>query len=338
VRSKRRVKWAKLRVACIATVALTILAVILWLLTGGAIFQEHTHLFVYIPDATGIDIGAPVRVNGILIGKVDGVALSGSKDPIRIVRLSLQVSRDAVTMMPTGSFADLGTEDPAGDKFVDITSRGSGNLTPNSELPYRGPSDVFKTLDFAQFQSNLKQMDVILTDIESGKGLVGQFVQGTQMYTDLRRRLADMEGVMHNAASTTTSVGEFIHSDVLYRRFQAPILAFDQSLAQLQSGQGAAGQLLRDTAQHDQLDATIRGLRDSIAAMRASPMMQSDTLYTDLNRSVTSLIGTVDEFNAGPMFAAPQSYESMTGSLKELENTLRDFRGNPRKYLRLKIF
>jgi hypothetical protein len=53
---------------------------------------------------------------------------------------------------------------------------------------------------------------------------------------------------------------------------------------------------------------------------------------------VTSLIGTVDEFNAGPLFAAPQSYESMAGSLKELENTLRDFRGNPRKYLRLKIF
>jgi phospholipid/cholesterol/gamma-HCH transport system substrate-binding protein len=332
------VKWAQFRVACIATVALLILAVVLWLLTGGALFQEYTHLFVYIPDATGIDIGAPVRVNGILIGKVDGVALSGSKDPIRIVRLSLKVTRDAVTVMPAGSFADLGTEDPAGDKFVDITSRGGGSLTPNSEIPYRGPSDVFKTLDFAQFQSNLKQMDAILTDIESGKGLVGQFVQGTQMYTDLRRRLGDMEGVMRNAASTTTSVGEFIHSDAMYRRFQAPILAFDQSLAQLQSGQGAAGQILRDTAQHDQLDATIRSLRDSIAGMRTSSMMQSDTLYTDLNRSVTSLIGTVDEFNAGPLFAAPQSYESMAGSLKELENTLRDFRGNPRKYLRLKIF
>jgi len=315
-----------------------ILGVVLWLLTGGALFQEQTHLFVFIPDATGIDIGAPVRVNGILIGKVDGVALSGSKDPIRIVRLSLLVSRDAVTVMPTGSFADLGTEDPAGDKFVDITSRGGGNLTPNSELPYRGPSDVFKTLDFAQFQANLKQMDAILTQIETGQGLVGQFVQGTQMYNDLRRRLGDMEGVMRNAASTTTEVGQFVHSDALYRQFQAPILAFDQSLAQLQSGQGAAGQMLRDTAQHDQLDATIRGLRDSIAGMRASSMIQSDTLYNDLNRSVTSMIATVDEFNAGPMFAAPQTYESMTGSLKELENTLRDFRGNPRKYLRLKVF
>jgi len=325
-------------VACIATVALLILGIVLWLLTGGAIFQEHTHLFVYVPDATGIDIGAPVRVNGILIGKVDGVSLSGSKDPIRIVRLSLQVSRDAVTMMPSGSFADLGTEDPAGDKFVDITSRGSGSLTPNSEVPYRGPSDVFKTLDFAQFQANLKQMDAVLTDIESGKGLVGQFVQGTTIYTDLRRRLSELESAMHNAAGTTTSVGEFIHGDAMYRRIQAPILAFDQSLAQLQSGQGAAGQMLRDTAQYDQLDATIRGLRDSIAGMRASSMIQSDALYTDLNHTVTTLIGSVDDFNAGPMFAAPQTYESITGSLKEVENTLRDFRGNPRKYLRLKVF
>jgi phospholipid/cholesterol/gamma-HCH transport system substrate-binding protein len=332
------VKWAQFRVACIAAVALLILAVVLWLLTGGALFQEHARLYVYVPDATGIDIGSPVRVNGILIGKVDAVALSGSKDPIRIVRLTLLISRDALTAMPTGSFADLGTEDPAGDKFVDITSRGTGTLTPNSEIPYRGPSDVFKTLDFAQFQANLKEMDAVLTKIENGEGLVGQFVQGTEIYASLRRRLADLQTAIQSATSSTTAVGQFVQSDALYRRYEAPILAFDQSLAQLQSGQGAVGQMLRDSAQYDQLDATVRGLRDSIAGMRASSMIQSDTLYTDLNHSVTSLIGTVDEFNAGPMFAAPQTYESMTGSLKDLENTLRDFRGNPRKYLRLKVF
>jgi phospholipid/cholesterol/gamma-HCH transport system substrate-binding protein len=332
------VKWARFRVACVSVAALTILAVLLWLLTGGAIFQEQTRLFVYVPDATGIDINSPVRVNGILIGKVDRVELSGSKDPLRIVRLSLKISRDSLAMMPTGSFADLGTEDPAGNKFVDITSRGGGNLTPNSEIPYRGPADVFKTLDFAQFDANLKQMDVILTQIETGQGLVGQFVQGRQMYDDLRHRLTDIESGIRSAASTSGAIGKELNTDLLYRRIQAPLLALDQSLAALQAGQGAAGALLRDPAQYGQLDASVRGLRDSIAGMRSSAMIQSDTLYADLNRSVVSWIAMVDNASAGPLFAAPQSYEEWNGMLRDLEKTMKDFRENPRKYLRLKVF
>jgi phospholipid/cholesterol/gamma-HCH transport system substrate-binding protein len=332
------VKWAKFRVACIALVALLILGVILFLLTGGEIFQEYTHMYLYVPDATGLAVNSPVRVNGIPIGKIDGVALSGSKEAIRTVVLSLKVNRDALTMMPSGSYADLGTEDPAGNKFVDITSRGSGAMTPNSEIPYRGPSDVFKTLDFAQFRSNLHDMEVILTDIENGKGLVGQFVQGTQMYEDVRRNLADLDNAIRTAVTTTSAIGQEIYSDRAIVQFQKPLLALDQSLAQLQSGQGAAGQLLRDSAQYDQVAATIRGLRDTIGGIRASSMIQSDTLYTDVSKMVTSLTASVDSVNAGPLFAAPQQYESWTGMLKETEKTMKDFRENPRKYLRLKIF
>lgn len=324
--------------ACVSAVALAILAVILWLLTGGALFQEHTHIFVRIPDATGLDIGSLVRVNGIVIGKVDGIALSGSQDPAQIVRLSLKITHDALAMMPTGSYADLGTEDPSGNKFVDITSRGGGVLTPNSEIPYRGPTDVFKTLDFVQFQTNLRQMDAILTDIETGKGLVGQFVQGNQMYNDLRGRLGDIETLIRDAEGSTGAIAKDVYNDRLYRQVQAPLLALDQSLAKLQSGQGVAGQLLRDSAQYDQTNAAIRGLRESIAAMRASSMIQSDVLYEDLNRWVFSMTASVDNVNAGPLFAAPQTYESWNGMLRDLETTMRDFRGNPRKYLRLKVF
>lgn len=338
MRSQQRVKWARFRVACVSFVALLILGVLLWLVTGGEIFREHTHLYVYIPDATGIEPGSLVRVNGIVIGSVQSIALSGARDPVRIVRLTLKVDRDSLAMVPTGSYADLGIEDPAGDKFIDITSRGRGALTPNSEIPYRGPTDVFKTIDFEQFDENLRQMSAVLTDIENGRGLVGQFVQGTQMYSDLRRRLGDIENAIHKAASTSSALGQELYGDRLYRQVEAPILALDQSLAQLQAGQGALGQLLRESAQYEQAQATVRSLRDSIANIRQMSLIQSDELYTGLTRSVTSLIATVDAVNTGPLFAAPNSYETWTGMLKNMENTVRDFRQDPRKYLRLKVF
>src|SRR4051794_23237710 len=178
MRSKQRVQWAQLRVGFVSIVALLILSVLLYLLTGNALSPEKARLYLYVPDATGIAQGSPVRVDGIDVGKVGTVGLSGSKDPNRVVRLTLIVDRDALALIPTASYAELGTDSPVGDKFVDITSSGRGPMTPGSELPYRVPTDVFKTLDFEQFAVNLRQMDAILTDIETGKSRVGQFVMG----------------------------------------------------------------------------------------------------------------------------------------------------------------
>jgi phospholipid/cholesterol/gamma-HCH transport system substrate-binding protein len=338
MRSQQRVKWAQLKVAAVCLVALVILGDVLYLLTGGAIFTEQTKLYLYIPDSTGIEQGSPVRVDGIDVGKVSGVALSGSKDPARVVRLTLTVARDFLPMIPVGSYAELSTDDPVGDKYVDITSSGRGVIPPKSELPYREPSDIFKTLDLSQFQKNLRDMDAILTDIETGRSLVGQFVIGTQMYSDINRRVADIERSLRAAASTTSSLGQELYTDRLYQRITKPVLELDQALARLQSGQGAAGQLLRDSAQYDQAAATIQSVRESIRSIRASPMMQSDTMYTDLTRSVLNVTRSVEQIDTGGLFAAPQAYESWNGMARELEKSMRDFRENPRKYLRLKIF
>ena len=180
-------------------------------------------------------------------------------------------------------------------------------------------------------------MDAILTDIETGKGRVGQFVQGTELYGDVRRRVADVEKSIRTAASTTTEFGQQLYTDRLYRRMTAPVIELDQALARLQSGQGA-GRFLTEDSQYQQATATVRDLRASIEGMRKSPFIQSDELYANVSRSLASLTQSVDAINYGPLFAAPQTYESLNGFARELESTLRDFRENPRKYLRLKVF
>jgi phospholipid/cholesterol/gamma-HCH transport system substrate-binding protein len=337
MRAKQRVQWAKLRVTFVSAVAVVILGVLLYLLTGGTLFTEKTTLYLYVPDATGIAEGSPARVDGIYVGKVDSVALSGSRDPKRVVRIVLQVERNSLAMIPVGSYAELGTDTLVGDKFVDVTSRGRGPTPPNSELPYQEPTDIFKTLDFAQFEKNLRQMEAVINDIEAGRGRVGQFVSGTQMYSDLQRRLADIEKSIRSAASTTDSLGQELYTDRLYRQLMKPVEDFDLALARLQSGQGA-GRLLRDTADYDRLVSGVGSLRASIASFRSSSFVQSDEMYVKIDRAVASIARSVDEINSGPIFGAPQSYESMNGLLRELTETMRDFRGNPRKYMRIKVF
>lgn len=333
-----QVEWARIRVATVAVVALIILSVLLYLLTGGTLFKEKATLYLYVPDATGIGPSSPVEVDGIPVGKVTSVRLSGFSDPNRVVRVSISVERTVLQSIPAESFAQLSVASPVGDKYVDITSHGTGIRRPNTEITFRAEPDIFKTLDLTGFEQQLRDIEKVLTDIETGQGLVGQFVQGRQMYDDLRRRFAQIEQDVRAAAKTTGQVGEALYSDKLYQKVRAPVKALDESLARLQSGQGPMGQMLRDTAQYEQLRASFAGLRNSLDSLRAGALFQSDEMYKDWNRSVISLIQTVEQVNANPMLTTSQVYDNLNGSAIEFEKTLRDFRENPRKYLRMKVF
>ena len=337
--SARHIRWAKFRVLTVSVAAVVILSILSYLLTGGTWLKKRATMYLYIPDATGLGPGAPVRVDGIGVGKVRSVALSGSTEPNRIVKVTLTVERARLASIPDDSTAQLASETMIGDKFVDISSGTSRHfVSAGGEIVFKGSPDLLKTLDIGQFEKQLKIVSALLDDIEQGRGDLGQFVQGDQMYSDLRKRFAQIEGGIRAAASTTSNAGRELHTDQLYQQISRPLIELDRSLARLQSGQGSAGQLLRNSAQYEELRSDLEGLRRSIADLRAAEIMRSDTLYADWNRGVLSLIERVDAFNRGPAMTTTQAYDNLNGFARELQDTVRDFRQNPRKYMRIKVF
>jgi phospholipid/cholesterol/gamma-HCH transport system substrate-binding protein len=337
--SVARVRWAKFRVATVAAAAVIIMATLVYLLTGGTLLQQKITVHMYISDSIGLASGSPVRVDGIAVGKVQSVELSGFTDPGRIVKVTMRLERETLVKIPADSFAQLSSETLIGDQFVDITSGTSAEtLRPGALLTYREPADMMKTLDIQQFQARLKIVDAMLTDIENGRSRVGQLVQGEQMYRDLRRRIFDIQTGFQNASNSTTAVGQMIHTDTLYRKIREPIAALDQSLATLQSGQGTGGQLLRDSSSWEGMRAGIADLRSSITNVRRQAFLNSDTMYGEWNRALENMMQRVDEFNVSPMMSRADTYESLTGMAREMAVTLKDFRENPKKYLRLKVF
>jgi len=336
--SASRVNWAKFRVAAVCVVATTILATLVYLLTGGTLLQQKATIFLYIPDATGLIAGSPVRVDGIDVGKVDAVDLSGSNQPNRVVRVAMRVERERLASMPADSFAQLNSDNLVGDKFVDITSGRSANrMAPNGELSYKEQSDFMKSLDLSQVAKQLRAVDAIVTEIEQGKSRLGQFIQGDEFYNDLRRRTTELQNGMRAIASTTSEMGQALYSDKLYRQVSEPLAALDQNLARLQSGQGAGGQLLRDSAQYDQLQAGARDLRKTIVDFRSSEILKSDQMYDEWCRGLASLIQNVEQMNANPMVATSETYDNLNGLAREMRDLVRNFRQNPGKFLRLKF-
>src|ERR1017187_5761914 len=192
--SARQVRWAKFRVLTLCVAALVILSTLAYLLTGGSLFTERATMYLYIPDATGLGPGAPVRVDGIGVGKVRSVSLSGSSQPDRIVKVTMTVERDRLTSIPDDSTAQLASETMIGDMFVDISS-GTGRhfVSPGGEIAFKGSPDSLKSLDLSQFEKQIKVVSALLDDIEQGRSDLGKFVMGEQMYNDLRKRFAQIQ-------------------------------------------------------------------------------------------------------------------------------------------------
>jgi phospholipid/cholesterol/gamma-HCH transport system substrate-binding protein len=337
--SARQVRWAKFRVLTVGVAAVVILSILGYLLTGGSLLTERATMYLYIPDATGLGPGAPVRVDGIGVGKVWSVTLSGSNQPNRIVKVTMTVERGRLASIPDDSTAQVASETMIGDKFVDISSGTSRRyISPGGEIGFKSSPDLLKSLDLRQFEQQLKVVSAVLDDIEQGRSDLGQFVMGEQMYNDLRKRFAQIEIGIRAAASTSSDVGRELHTDQLYRQISQPLVDLDGSLARLQSGQGDAGRLLRDSSQYEKLRSDIEGLRRSIADLRAAELMRSDSLYTDWNRRMLSMIESVDAFNRAPAMTTSQAYDNLNGLARELQDTVRDFRQNPRKFMRMKVF
>jgi phospholipid/cholesterol/gamma-HCH transport system substrate-binding protein len=337
--SAARIRWAKFRVSVVSVVAVLILATLLFEMFGAVLLSPKTVIYLYIPDASGLSSESPVRVDGIDVGRVSTVELSGSKDPNRAVRVELQFYRDRLRGVPADSVAQISSDTLIGDKFVDINGGRSPQFIPyGGELTYKFQPDLVRSLDLTQFTQQLRLVDETLTDIEQGRSQFGKFYQGTEFYSNLIRRLTEVQKGIAAAVSTSGALGSLLSTDKLYVQVGDMLDQIDRTIAQIQAGQGTAGQLLQSSAQYDQLLGQAQEFHRTLDKIGKSDLFQSTDVYDSVTQSLGALIQKVDEFNRNPLMMNASLYENLNGSMKELRDNLKDLRVNPRKYMRLKLF
>src|SRR5271166_2997098 len=105
---QNRATWARLKVGILAVFAMTILAVLVFLITGNTnIFEAQVQVYTFMADAAALTTGAPVNLDGIPIGKVKAIRLSGSKDPMRLVRIDMEIPQHQLANIPSDSLASI---------------------------------------------------------------------------------------------------------------------------------------------------------------------------------------------------------------------------------------
>lgn len=341
-----------LRVAGLILSSAMMVGVLVWLLTGGGVglLARKVDMKTYMPDATGLELGAPVRLDGIQVGAVKNIAVSGYLDTQRAVRVILRVEASYLAKIPSDSLTSIGSDTLVGDKFVDIAAgKSTQKVSEGSELPSEPAESAADKADLIYgLQDSLRKVDSMVADIASPDTPVGHYVVGEQEYTQMLRTVGAFEKDMRDLVARGTPASEAVFTTNMYTDWDNSIRKIDNTLQSIQKGEGAAGHFYASDEQYNTILTQLRDLRKSIAQLRAdmqnaAPGLRDEETYLKITRMLASTDAMLSALNrgegsAGELLTSPQLYESLVGSMKSLEDLVRDFRTNPKKYLRTKLF
>jgi len=352
-----KVRWSQLKVGVVAFASMVVLGVLIFLLTGSKnIFERNESVRTYMADGAGMTESTPVRLNGILVGAVQGIKLSGSKDPRRAVEFELMIQSKFMRDIPDDSTAAVTAANLLGSKFIDITKGQSATpIKPGAELRSLQSQDIPELMAqsanlIQTLQDISKRADSMLADIDAGKGNLGKLLRDDELYKRLNAIAAEGQQLLADVHDGKGTLSKLIYDDSLYQEVRAPIKRIDQMLADLQQGQGTAGKLLKDPQVYDEAQETLAEMRKLTKELNegkgtAGKLLKDDQLYKQLTDLTAKLDTTIDRINSGQgtvgqLLVNPQMYDAMNGAMHEFQGLAKDMRANPKKFLtiRLKLF
>ncbi len=356
--SNNKVSFSQLKVGILGIVALTCIALLVFLLTGNMNwFQKEVALHLFTSDAAGLVKGAPVRINGIQAGKVDTVELSGETNPNRIIKIDFHVDENMLKQIPSDSLGTISSDNLLGStKFLQINKGTSPNTVREGATVKAVETKQFDALVAQGFgildsvQGTLEKVQSIVGNVENGNGTIGKLLVDPTLYNSLQSTVNQLQLLSTTLNSRTGTIGHLINDNTLYEQAQAVLSRFDQITQALQQGQGTAGLFLKDPKLYNDLHSVVdqfNALLNDLNAGKgtAGQLLKDDKLVKQLAASLDKVNTTLDKVNAGQgtlgqLVVNPALYDESTGTLRELHETLKDFRANPKKFLtiRLRIF
>jgi phospholipid/cholesterol/gamma-HCH transport system substrate-binding protein len=358
----KKVAWAQLRIGIMASFSMVILGVLIFLLTGsGDLFTSSATLYTLMDDSYAMLPSTAVRLNGISIGKIDAIELTGSNEKGKIVRIRMKVKQKMLGQIPQDSIAGVDAANLLGEKFLNITKGKSPvpvkdgaylKSAAGGDIPelVKQAGDLLGTLE-----TIINRFDALLADIEGGKGNVGKFIKDDALYDSVLASTKELNKIVNTISSGKGAIGHFLNDEDFYQEIRSPIKRLDAMLNDLQQGQGTLGKALKDPSLFNESRDAVADLRrlinvdfkkivDDLNAGKgtAGKILKDEELYRRANQLVANLETSLDKVNAGQgtlgqLLVNPQLYESLNGATREAQDLIKAIHANPKKFLRIKL-
>lgn len=322
--------------------------------TGG-FFSQRITLVSFFDNASGLRVGAPVRLNGVDIGNVAAIRVVPDKDkqltPVEVVmkvstKYGFNLRRDSVTSLDTAGVL--------GETYLDIDSaQAVGPVARDGDtLPTQVHPDFNEVVRSSQstlqnMDALLKRADRILAFAESGKGSLGKLIYDPTLYNRFSETVADFQGIVNQIAKGQGSLGALINRNDAYDKFLATLDKINAVVDDLQAGKGTAGKFLKDPSLYNNANDTIANLKQTTSDINAGKgtlgkLTKDEELAKKIDTTVTKLEALTSDLEAGrgtagKLFKDDTLYNNANQMLTETQNLVKAIRQDPKKYLSIKL-
>ena len=354
--SQKQLKWSELRVGITVIIASLTLALLLFLMSGtGGFFSHRITLISYFDNASGLRVGAPVRLSGVDIGNVAAIRIVPDRDKQNIpVEVIMKVSTKYGFNLRKDSMASLDTAGVLGETYLDIdSSQAVGPIAKNGDvLPTQVHPDFNEVVRSSQstlqnMDALLKRADRILAFAESGKGSLGKLIYDPLLYDRLSQTVTEFKGVVDEVAQGQGSLGKLINNNDAYNKFVATLDKINMVADDLQAGKGSAGKFLKDPSLYNNANDTIANFKKVSEDLNAGKgtlgrLTKDEELANKIDTTITKLAAITTQLEAGQgtagkLFKDDSLYNNANQLLVQTRGFVDAFRENPKKYLSIKL-
>jgi phospholipid/cholesterol/gamma-HCH transport system substrate-binding protein len=236
------------------------------------LWRGRTTFLLHFARTNGLQEGATVSLDGVTVGRV--ATMRFPEDPsAHYVEVEIHVSNEVLPRMRRDSTAKIQTYGLLGDKYIELTSGSpeAGPLPPGALIATIDPVDyeaIFGqsgdiVADAIEVTALLKE---VLSEINSGEGVLGRLVRDRELGAQLARDLASTADHLESATS-----------------------AVDALVAEVRAGRGNLGELVTGEARVssilENLDTASRDARTFVDKLNSGdgtiPRLVNDKPFAD---------------------------------------------------------
>ncbi|ABL64716.1 MlaD family protein [Chlorobium phaeobacteroides] len=283
MRNPNALKWSDLKTGIFFILGIGF-AAYLGLVIGknSSLFTGVTTIKIISNNMQGLAENNFVSVSGKKIGTVSKLDFVTSKDSLFVVA-ELRLRNEFAPLVSRDAKATIKALGILGDKYVDITT-GKGPAVQNGDYLVLQSEEGLADLTSGAGEA-LKKINLLLDQLNNGKGVAGRLVSDEKMGTELAETVSSLK--------TTSAELSKVSREASHGNGLLPKLLNDKAMAK--NTEQTIERLNRAASETESLIAKINNGQGTIGQLQANP-----ALYNNLNRSLSSLDSLLMDLKENP--------------------------------------
>jgi phospholipid/cholesterol/gamma-HCH transport system substrate-binding protein len=330
---RKQLRWSKLKVGVIITLALLVLLVAIFFAGGiEKVFSPKIDLKVQFEDVRGLRKGAPVWIFGTEVGSVREIQLDRTLGAV----VMISVNRSVEGFIKKDARANILTMGLLGDKYIEL-STGSLKAEPiergemiKGSVPVE-ISEIMETagVSIGKVGEFVEKLDSLLLRIEKGEGTLAKFLNDPSIYDNLNHSIKTLSLTLEEIKQSKGTFKLLMEDPSLYQKTVSAVSSLEEFTRKINESPGTIKKLVEDPSLYQRMVSAV----SSIEAFAK----KTNESVEEITKKVNESQGTLKKLMEDPSLyektlSAVLSIEQFGKKLNEESGTLKKLIEDPQLY------